>query len=351
MSRFAWLQSRYQTLTVAVLLGGLAIAAAITGVELSHLYTTEIAHCQRSCGLAANDFGNHQAFLQHALDILAMVTPALLGIFWGAPLISRELETGTYRLAWTQSVSRSRWVVTKLAMGAGLTVAVAGVLTLTITWWYRALDHVGANQYDLFDRRDITPVGYALFAFAAGALLGTLVRRVVPAMAATLAAYIGMRVAVGTWLRPHLLPPSHRTLSLLGAEGFGFMSSNGGPVTLVAKASAGGNTWSQSTRILTSGGHRATSAQLSAFIQQHCPLIANPPAAAPTVNHPVKAPGPDVAAFEACRQQAAKSFHLALTYLPAGRYWALQWLETGVFVVLAAIAMAACFWWVAKRAG
>jgi hypothetical protein len=350
MTRFSWLQSRTQTVTVAALLGALAVVAAITGIQLSHLYMTEVAHCQTGCDLAINDFGHHQAFLQHALDILAMAAPALLGIFWGAPLLARELETGTYRLAWTQSVSRSRWLVTKIGVGAGMTVAVAGLLTLTITWWYRALDHVGSNQYDLFERRDIAPIGYAAFAFAAGVLLGAVIRRVVPAMAATLAIFIGARVAVAIWLRPHLLSPLHKSVSLLGTDGFGFASSNGGPITLMAKASAGVNTWTQSTHIVTSGGHTATSAQLSSFIQQHCPAIANPPAVAPGLNHPVKADPAGAASFEACRQQAAKMFHLVLTYQPASRYWALQWLECSIFLALAVMAVGASYWWLTRRA-
>ena len=350
MTRFSWLQSRTQTVMVAALLGALAVAAAITGVQLAHLYTTEVAHCQTGCDLATNDFGNHQVFLQRALDILAMVAPALLGIFWGAPLLARELETGTYRLAWTQSVTQSRWLVTKIGMGAGITVAAAGLLTLTITWWYRALDHVGSNQYDLFERRGITPIGYAVFAFAAGVLLGAVIRRVVPAMAATLAVFIGARVAIAIWLRPHLLSPLHKTLSLLGADGFGFASRNGGPITLIAKGSAGVNTWTQSTSIVTSGGHKATSAQLTAFIQQHCPAIANPPPAAPGPNHPVKAGPAAAASFDACRQQAGKLFHLVLTYQPANRYWTLQWLETGIFVSLAIVAVGISYWWLTHRA-
>jgi hypothetical protein len=339
VTRFSWLQARTQTVTVAALLGALAVAAAITGVQLSHLYASQIAHCQTGCDLAINDFGRHQAFLQHTLDIVALVAPALLGIFWGAPLLARELETGTYRLAWTQSVSRSRWLATKIGLGAGLTVTIAGLLSLTITWWYRALDHVGSNQYDLFDRRGIAPIGYAAFAFAVGVLLGVVIRRVVPAMAATLAAFVGVRIAIATWLRPHLLPPLHQTLSLLGAGGFGFISNNGGPVMMVGKGSAGTGTWTLSTSIVTSGGHKATSAQLSAFIQQYCPAIAHPPAPLPGLNHPVKATPGDAASFEACRQHAAQLFHLVVTYQPAGRYWTFQWLETGIFLALAMIAV------------
>jgi hypothetical protein len=349
MTRFAWLQSRTQTVSVYAILGALAIAAAITGVHLSDLYRNEILHCATGCDLATTEFLHHDAFLQHTFDILALAIPALLGIFWGAPLLAREFEAGTYRLAWTQGVTRSRWLTTKLAVNGGAVVTIAGLLTLTITWWYRALDTVGSNQYDLFERRDVTPIGYALFAFAAGAFIGAVIRRVVPAMAATLGVYVGARIATTVWIRPHLLPPFHKTILLLNANGFGFVSYNGSPITLVAKASAGPNTWTQSTQFLDRAGHVQSAAQLSAFVHQYCPAVANPPAGGPPVNQPVKAPIDAAVAFHACRDQAARAFHVLVTYQPASRYWALQWLETGIFVALAALAIGGSYWWITRR--
>lgn len=350
MTRFAWLQSRTQTLTVAAILGALAVVATITGLQISHFYTTHVLHCQTGCDLATNDFLTQDSFLQHAFDILSVAVPAIFGLFWGAPLIAREFEAGTYRLAWTQSVTRLRWLTTKFAVGTATTVGLAGVLTLTITWWYRAFDIVGSNQYDLFDRRGVVPIGYAVFAFAAGTLVGTLFRRVVPAMATTLGVHAGVRIAVATWIRPHLLSPLHKTLSMLNADGFGFVSYNGSPITMVAKGSAGQNTWTLSTQFVTNGGHPATSGQLAAFVQQYCPGVANPPPLSPPVNQPVKAPAGAVEAFHACRAQAAQTFHLLVTYQPASRYWIFQWLETGIFVALAALAVGGCYWWLTRRA-
>jgi hypothetical protein len=123
--RFAWLQSRMQTLIAAALLIALALAAAITGVQLSHLYNDLVAHCRTGCDLATTRFLSHDKFMDQTLDILARAVPALLGIFWGAPLVAREFETGTDRLAWTQGVSRSRWLITKLSLGGLATAAPA----------------------------------------------------------------------------------------------------------------------------------------------------------------------------------------------------------------------------------
>lgn len=350
MTWFAWLQTRTQTLAVVAIVAVLAITAAITGVQLSHLYASNVAHCQTGCDLAINRFLSSDNFLRQALDILARVAPALLGLFWGAPLLARELETGTYRLAWTQGVSRTRWLLTKLGLGALTTIAVAGSITLAITWWSRAFDKVEANRYASLDRRDIVPIAYALFAFSAGAFIGVVIRRVVPAMATTLAVFVVARVATSIWLRPHLLPPLHKSVSLLSADGFGFVSSNGAPLTLVAKGTAGANTWSVSTQFVTNSGRHAGSAQLAAWLQQHCPHIGGPPPLnQPKVNHPVKAPPGVAAAFEACRQQASHYFHLVVAYQPANRYWTFQWMEAGIFVALALLALAGCYWRIGRR--
>jgi hypothetical protein len=166
MTRLAWLQARTQTLTSLAILAGLAVLAAITGVQLSHLYSSLVTHCQTGCDLATRRFLSHDHFLSQLFDVLAQLVPALIGIFWGAPLVARELETGTHRLAWTQTVTRRRWVVTKLALAGLASVVVAGALTLTVTWWSRSIDAVSTNQYALFDRRDVVILGYAAFAFA-----------------------------------------------------------------------------------------------------------------------------------------------------------------------------------------
>jgi hypothetical protein len=348
MTRFAWLQTRTQTLGTWAALAGLAVAATVTGIQLSHLYSTLVGHCQVSCGLATADFASHQRFLQHALDLLAEIAPALLGAFWGAPLIARELETGTFRLAWTQSVPRSRWLLTKLAVGALATAATAGALTLTVTWWYRALDTATVDRYAVFDRRGLVPVAYALFAFAIGALLGAVVRRTVPAMAATLGGYAVSRVAVTLWVRPQLLSPLHRSTSLLDTDQFGFMSDNGGPVHLVAQGTAPPNSWRLASQFVDASGHRVGPGQLAAWVHRFCPAIAAPPTG-PVGKRLAPPGGPQ--AFEACRAQAAKVFHLLVTYQPANRYWTFQGLETAIFVAVALLAAGGCYWKVARRTG
>jgi hypothetical protein len=352
MTRFAWLQSRTQTLATVGLLSALAVTAAITGVQLSHLFHSSLAHCTIGCGLVINRFLSRDSFLANTLDVLARAVPALLGMFWGAPLLAREFEAGTYRLAWTQSVSRRRWLLTKLAVAGTATVAIATLLTLTITWWSTSRDQVGGTTpFAVFDRRDLAPVAYAAFAFAIGALMGAIIRRTVPAMAATLGAFVAVRIATSLWVRPHLLPPVHATLSLANAGptslvqlGIGY--SNGGPLQLLAQGGGPPRSWTLSSHLVTHSGYRPSSGQLSAFLQQHCPNFTPPSLPPPGAN--IAKAAPDAA--RACLAQAARSFDMVVTYQPANRYWAFQWLESGIFIALALAAAISCYVWVTRRA-
>lgn len=352
MIRFAWLQSRTQTLVTTGLIGVLAIAAAITGIQLTHVYDSLVANCHSSCDLAIRQFLNDDSFLDHTFDILARAVPALIGIFWGAPLLAREFETGTYRLAWTQGVSRRRWLLDKLGFGALVSAALAGALTLIITWWYRSRDQVSTTPFQVFDRRDIAPIAYTLFAFAIGVLLGALIRRTLPAMAATLAVFVFARVAVSIWVRPYLLPPKHLVQSLLNAGPTSAVqlaigSNNGGPVHLFVQAAAPGNSWTLSTGLVTRTGARVSSAQLTAFLHQHCAsALANvppPPGGGKITHAPAADPG------RQCLRLVAHTYNAAVTYQPGNRYWLFQWLEAAIFLALALLAVLATFRTVARR--
>jgi len=246
-------------------------------------------------------------------------------------------------------VTRSRWLVTKLAVVGFAAVTVAGLLTLTITWWYRTLDLVGTYPYAVFDRRDIAPIGYAAFAFASGALIGAVIRRTLPAMATTLVVYVVARIVTTFWVRPHLLSPINKTMPLSTDQfDIGIRGSPNGPIVhLFAPGFGPANSWTLSSHVVNSSGHVPSQAELSAFVQRYCPTVELPPTA-PVTGHPVtRDAGP--AALDGCRAQVARMFHLVVTYQPANRYWTFQRLETGVFFALALLAAAGCYWWVTRR--
>ena len=131
MIRFTLMQSRAFMLVGAIGLGVVAIVLAITGPHLAHVYDAFESSCKtaRDCDTVPNPVLNLDRPLQSALPFIVAIAPALIGLFFGAPLIARELETGTFRLAWTQSVTRKRWLAAKLGVVGVVAMAIGGLLT------------------------------------------------------------------------------------------------------------------------------------------------------------------------------------------------------------------------------
>ncbi len=147
----------------------------------------------------------------------------LTGIFWGAPLLARELENGTYRLVWTQSITRTHWLATKITLVGLASIAVAELLSVMVSCWFSPIDEVNMKRLaqGVFDERGIVAIGYAAFAFALAVTAGALIRRTLPAMAATLIAFVGVRLIVTYWLRPNLISPKQINTALPSGSNLG----------------------------------------------------------------------------------------------------------------------------------
>jgi hypothetical protein len=320
MIRFTWLQFRAQAAVVAVAIALLAVAAA---------------------GLLHRDDSTARLWL----GVLVLVAPGLLGMFWGAPLVAREFEDGTFRLAWTQSVTRTRWMAVKLAVMGLASMAAAGLLSLVVTWWAGPLDRAALNQFATFDQRGIAPIGYAAFAFTLGVLAGALIRRTLPAMFVTLAVFITVRLAEFTWLRPRLLHPVLLNLALNpGSTGYGqagTLSVLFSSPTLMPNPPDLPNTWITSTRIVNAHGEGLTTGVLDSA----CPGInRGRGGGGGGLGGHTKAPQAVVNALQDCVAKIGTTYHQALAYQPASHYWPLQWYELAIFLGAALVLAAACLW-------
>ena len=357
MIRFAWLQFRAQAAAALGAVVILAIGLAITGPHLVHLYNATVATCaaRGDCSTAKSLFVTNDVQLRGLLLIVVIITPALLGIFWGAPLIAHELETGTYRLVWTQHVSRTRWLAVKLLL-VGLTAMIVALgVSLMVTWWASPFDIINANRFasSTFDERGIVAAGYAAFAFVLGATAGALIRRTVPAMATTLVAFIAARLAFTSWIRPHLMAPAHLIIALNPTKtGFGFSGLvffAGGPGTLQPSPPDIPNAWVTSTRIVDKAGRGLTTQVLKA----DCPLLgtggggARPPLG--SGRSVTQAPPAKQAALQSCVAKIGTTYHELVAYQPANRYWTFQWYELALFVGAALVLSGFLFWWVRCR--
>ena len=315
MTWLTWRQHRVQFYVGAALLAALAILLLITGLQMASQWHSALAACTatHTCSNQGGLFlGNREVGF---LVIMTLGAPVLAGLFWGAPLVAAELEAGTTQFAWMQSITRSRWLAVKTGWMLLAAAVWGGVISALVTWWSgpdNALYRDGFNP-GRFDIMGLVPVAYALFAMALGIAAGALLRRTLPAMAVTLAVFIGVRAAVALWLRPH------------------YMSA----ITVFYKVTSGftppGSYWQLSSGILGPNGqpiNQNTSENVIAGIPAgYLPASCNAP------GRGAFTPPPSCA-------QALTRFRGFLTYQPAGRYWAFQGIETGIFVLLAAILLA-----------
>ena len=355
MIAFSLRQFRAQGLWGLGALVVVGVVLLVTGPHLVSLYDSSLTACRAAGGVGPacsnNAVTSADRAIQIALPAVVLVVPALIGMFWGAPLVGRELESGTFRLAWTQSVSRTRWLATKLA-SVGAASAAAGVaLGLMASWWASPLDAVNQNRFSpsLFALHGFVPGAYALFAFALGATTGVLFRRSFPAMAVTMAGFVAARLLVTFDVRPYLLPLTTKSLPL--TQGLFGVQIDGSGVNIVPQPPDLPNAWVVSTKIVDAHGGAIT----HAVIDKACtglPGIGGMPLPGPNGpagRHAIPAGAAIQAAVQHCQSTLAASYHVVVRYQPAGHFWAMQCLETLVFLAASAALGTLSFFWVRRR--
>ena len=328
MAWVTWRQHRIALTGVAVLLGALAALLWLAGLPVHRAYDAATAchpATSAACTVLISKFNGMDGFL--ANGYMLQVVPALIGAFAGAPVLARELETGTFRYAWTQGFGRWRWTLVKL-VGLAVVIAVAaGAFSVLISWYYQPYlatgNHaLGLTEWSplsvgLFDLRGVAFAAWTLVAFAIGALAGMLIRRVVPAIAATLAAYAGLAVAVGGFLRQHYLA------ALAIRNVFGYQLS--------------GSAWVVSEQWQKTGsGHLISQTRVSQVLRGAPQQIAG------------KGGVPQAASV--LQYLTRHGYALLTSYQPGSRFWPFQWIEAGWLLALSVLLIAATVWLVRRRA-
>lgn len=332
-----WRQFRAPLLSVAAVLLALVAALAFTWARVSDLAgSTGFTGCRAAaCETAAQSFlaalsSETAGWLYYVAIGVVLALPVLLGIFWGAPLAARELETGTYRLIFTQSVSRHRWLLVKLLIGGGAAALCTGVVSLVLTGWAAVIDDAEGNRINpwIFMARGIVPIAFAALAFVVGVTAGLLLRRTVAAMAVTLLVVAALQVAVPLVL-PRLLAQPVTTVAALDLNApFGLsvdLSTKEAHVDIDADMP---DAWILSRTVVTSSG-----AEFRGRADPAC------------------LPSEDMGGFsEACRTWlAAQNLRQKVTYVPGSRFWALQWREFGVLIAVTLGLSWFALWWIRRR--
>ena len=332
MAGVTWRQHRIALAGVAVLLGALAVWLWIIGLPVHRDYaalTTCHPASSPDCQDLANTFNSTWGLLGNAA-ILLQVLPALIGAFVGAPVLARELETGTFRYAWTQGFGRWRWALAKLVALAVVLAAATGAFSVLLSWCYQP--YIATGNQDLgvygnsplvtvFSLREVTLPAWTVATFAIGALAGMLIRRVVPAIVAALAVYAGLAIAAVAFLREHYLTP--------------LVTSN---ANVPGAAWIIGQWWTKDGRFAFAGNPPNN------LLNEYCNFA---PSGSPGKGGSGGGPS-SVNPFAQCL--APHGYTNWTSYQPASRFWPFQWIEGGWLLALSVLIIAATIWLVHRRA-
>ena len=329
MAWVTWRQHRAALAGVAVFLGAWAVYLWLVGLQMHHAYAAATAcHPASSpaCQGLVGTFDGMDNLMTGAATpggVFLQLVPVLIGAFAGAPVLAREMETGTFRYAWTQGFGRWRWALAKLVLLAVVLAAATGAAGVLVSWYYQPYfaagnQVLGLSQLSpfatLFSLRGVAFPAWTLAAFAIGALAGMLIRRVVPAIVATLAAYAGLAFAAGLYLREHYLTP-----------------------LLTSNPNVPGTAWIISQWSTKDGTFAFAGRPPGNLLNQFCSSVPPGPGGKPSSG-----------TFAQCLAQ--HGYTQWTSYQPASRFWPFQWIEGGWLLALSALLIAATVWLVQRRA-
>jgi hypothetical protein len=302
-SRLAWVswrQYRHSAAGTAAFLGVLALYLLIMGLRIRSGYAAATActsTAPHACNAVLNLFNNDYHNVAEVSAAVLNAVPVLAGVFAGAPILARELDSGTFRFAWTQGAGRTRWTLARLALPAVTVTAAAAAFSQLFGWYFWpffAAQQAGSFAPQYFNLTGIAFAAWTLAAFAIGALAGVLIRRVVPAIAAAMAACAGLVLVTVFYLRPRYMAP----------------------LTTKPDGAAPGSSWTISQWWTGPKGQHITNFdQIIALIQ-----------------HP------------------QRGYSEVTIYQPAARYWPFQLIEGGWLLALSLLLIAATVWLVRRRA-
>jgi len=316
-----WRQHRTEVLVLTGIVVSIGLILLVLGLPMRGLFPDGAAACAGAeltngdpCALALAKLRAGYGYTT-TLSLLLTLIPFAIGAFLGAPLLAREMEAGTWQLAWTQAVPRMRWLAVKLGALAGLTVVLTLVLSAIISWYRGPLDvfegRLGRVGYDV---EGVVPIAYGLFAFALATAAGVLLRRSIAGLAVAMIVFVVTRVAVAGFARP----------AFAKAEVLVEAIPQNSPGVQIGTDTA--TDWVLGQTFLDSSGNELSDATLNSLADDAADAGVN----VMTYLH-------------------SRGIQRAVTYHPGDRYWDFQFIEAGLYVGAAAILVALVAWRVRRR--
>jgi hypothetical protein len=323
-----WRQHRAQAAVGAVILAVAVVGLAVLGnVARERARTLGLPDCldtEGDCAKALEAMAGHFHSIPPVTGTL-IVLPVLAGLFIGAPLVSREYEAGTHRLVWTQSVSPLRWISSKIALIFGALALGALAIGLLTTWTLDPLTAAFGGRFNStwYDISGIVPVACMLFALSLGVASSALIRRTIPAMAVTLTVYVVVRIPMH-WIRVHFAPVHTTTVDVPLTT---LLQNPGGAPVTDFPTHVGADDLLLSGSVTDSAGHLLPNNMANdAILRQYCPELSVDKTSG----------GLRVAADKCGTAIEGLNLHYQIRSQPASHFWAIQTVETTIFLTLTA---------------
>jgi len=243
-----------------------------------------------------------------------MTFAPLFGLILGVNAVAHEIEQKTNRLAWTQSGSRTRWLMNKYLMSIAPLVVILVPLCWLLSWWVGATHVAPRIMPKVFAMSGFIEVACGIFCFVLAVVVGLFVRRPGWSLAVGVVLYAAIFLGFTTQVLPSLGSPSvavMQSTQLGEGSSSGFYSSGGAPA----------DSWPLSTGYepKTERGVPSTSViNQGTNNMSRCAISETPPL---SESH--------------CAQ------HLGLIavqlYIPGDQFWTLQSFEGGFYLIAAAL--------------
>jgi len=340
MNWFVLRQYRKQFLVFGILLAVFACFSILTSNHYWHIYQQATAACAQnpenpSCSDVSGSLPQSYGAVLRTVYVTSLTIPLVLGLFLGSPLLSKEYEEGTNKLAWTQSVSRRKWLTVKLAWALIFAALYGLAIGLLVNWWTRTPNAIDHSRFDAgqFDVQGMMPFAYSVFFTTIGFMMSAWFRKTLIALAVTLGLFVAFQVSFAQWVRAHYMTPVSVTAAM-------------GPNAIDNKIPVGA--WELQRAIVDKNGHTFDSFNLDNMPADCRALIEQLKGGGGIT---VKAIGPGhgegADPVDTCLNSAG--YHQTAKYQPPYRYWDFQRIETGIYLGMGALAVSATYWFVLKR--
>jgi hypothetical protein len=305
-----WRQHRFEAIGAALfLVPFLALVVGLITAIQPLLAQARVACPGETCSVILQQYQDRFGFLHQILHVAFLALPILPGMFVGAPVLAREFEHRTEQVAWTQGITRNRWLFVKLGVLAVATALTAAGLGLAAGQWAAAEPASYYSDWFAFDLQVPVYAAYSFFSFALGVVAGAAIGKTVPAMAAVLVGFIGFRMVVELLVRRHYQSPLNWdvTTSLFNQ----------------------GNAWLLDGQRHVDVNGNSVNDDRFAHVVSSCSNVQQP------------------ADFGTCLRE--NGVIVLQSYQPAERFWLFQGIETTIFIVVGLALLGLAVWLVRRH--